>query len=542
MRILSGVEEADVVVVGGGPNGLICSNYLARCGLEVVVVEAGARLGGGLSTEEVTLPLFKHNLHAFFMRWIPNYKLWNDLRLGDSGLRMIMPLKQNALPTSDGRVLIAYSDPARTVESLSQFSTEDAKRFAQALEEATRISETVIEPLRFSPPVPEDQREERLRRSSDGRRFMEISSHSALDFTREMFETEEIRALVLFTCALRGYLPVLDVPGTGYVALQAVAGAVNCLICEGGSFELARALAAQLYRAGGRAVTGDAVADIVVDQGGAAGVVLQSGKRIDARKAVVSSVPAPITLLELVGRRHLDASMIDQLESYTWNGEALFGVHLALEDAPSFGDPDDGAAAVNLCLGYEDGADVERDMLEVRAGKIPSIAALHASVPTRSDPSQAPAGMHTAFGWQFVPLRPEGRDASHWTEEESRRQLDEMVDTWIRYAPNVATAELARAAHSPLDTERLLPSMRLGDRHHGLYHPDNTYELRPSADLAQYRTPIDRLYLCGASSHPGGSVNGLPGYNAAGVVAADIGSDRWWGPVDARDALAALAE
>lgn len=536
------MEEADVVVVGGGPNGLICSNYLARCGLEVVVVEAGRRLGGGLSTEEVTLPLFKHNLHAFFMRWIPNYKLWNDLGLGDTGLRMMMPLKQNALPRSDGRVLIAYSDPARTVESMSQFSTEDAKRFAQLLEEATRISERVIEPLRFSAPLPEDEREDRLRRSSDGRRFMDISEHSALDLTKEMFETEQIRALALFTCALRGYLPVLDVPGTGYVALQAVAGAVNCLICEGGSFELARALAAQLYRAGSRAVTGDAVAEIVISEGAAAGVVLQSGKRIAARRAVVSSVPAPITLLELVGPEHLDASLIDDLESYTWNGEALFGIHLALEDAPSFGDPDDGAAAVNLCLGYERSADVERDMLEVRAGKVPSVAALHASVPTRSDPSQAPEGMHTAFGWQFVPLRPEGRDSSYWSTDASRRQLDEMVGTWIRYAPNVATAEIARAAHSPLDTERLLPSMRLGDRHHGLYHPDNTYDRRPAADLSQYRTPIDHLYLCGASSHPGGSVNGLPGYNAAGVVAADLGRDRWWGPVDARDALAALSD
>jgi phytoene dehydrogenase-like protein len=541
MRILREPEAADVVVVGGGPNGLICANYLARCGLEVVVVEAAPKLGGGLSTEEVTLPLFRHNLHAFFMRWTPNYKLWNDLGLGGTGLRMIMPTKQNALPTSDGRVLIVYNDTARTLDSFSAFDKEDATRFAETLEEATRLSTAVIEPLRFSPPLPRDEREDILNRSADGRRFLALSRASALELTKDLFENEHIRALVLFMCALRGYLPVLDAPGTGYLVPQAVAGAVNCLIAEGGSYEVTRALAEQLYARGGRALSGSRVVAIEVENGCAAGVLLEEGRRVIARRAVVSNVPAPLTLLDLVGRTHLDESLVVALEDYGWNGEALFGAHLALSAAPSFGDPDDGAAALNLCLGYERSADVERDMEEVRAGRVPSAAALHASAPTRSDPTQAPSGMHTAFGWGFVPLRPDGRDASYWTEDASRRRLEAMVDTWIRYAPNVAGAELARAAHSPLDTFRSLPSMWQGDRHHGVYGPDNVYEHRPLDGLSQYRTPVDRLYLCGASSHPGGSVNGLAGYNAAGVVAGDLGVDLWWSPVNARDALMGLA-
>ena len=541
MRTLRSHEEADVVVVGGGPNGLVCANYLARAGLDVVVVEAGRRLGGGLSTEEVTLPLFKHNLHAFFMRWTPSYKLWTDLDLEETGLRMLMPEMQNALPTTEGRVLITYSDVERTLDAVAAFDRDDAVRLGALLEECARLSSTVVEPLRFSAPVAGEERDELLSRSADGRRFLEISSYSALDFVKDNFASEELRALLLFASALRGYLPVLDVPGTGYVVAQAITGLVNCLICEGGSYELARALAAQIYRCGGRMIAGDAVESITVRSGRAVGVELSGGAEISARRAVVSNVPAPQTLVDLVGREHLDSSLVDAMASYPWNAEALFGAHLALSEAPHFGDTTEGARALNLCLGYESSADVERDIAEVRRGEIPSFAALHASVPTRSDPSQAPPGRHTAFGWQFVPSRPGGETAEYWTDERSRRQLAQMVSTWARYAPNVAEAEMARAAHSPLDTQNHLPSMLYGDRHGGLYHPDNFYENRPSSALSNYRTPIEGLYLCGASSHPGGSVNGLPGYNAAEAVVDDLGLDKWWKPVDARAWLAELA-
>jgi phytoene dehydrogenase-like protein len=220
MRTLRGNEEADVVVVGGGPNGLVCANYLARAGLDVVVVEAGRRLGGGLSTEEVTLPLFKHNLHAFFMRWTPSYKLWTDLALEETGLRMLMPEMQNALPTAEGRVLITYSDVERTLDAVAAFDRDDAVRFGALLEECARLSSTVVEPLRFWSPVAGEERDELLSRSADGRRFLEISSYSALDFVKENFASEELRALLLFASALRGYLPVLDVPGTGLPRLR----------------------------------------------------------------------------------------------------------------------------------------------------------------------------------------------------------------------------------------------------------------------------------------------------------------------------------
>jgi phytoene dehydrogenase-like protein len=532
--------EADVVVIGSGPNGLVLANYLARAGLEVAVVECARTIGGGLSTAEVTLPLFKHNLHAFFMRWTPNYRLWTDLELGSTGVKMILPERQNALPTSEGRVLIAYNDPEGTKRSIAEFDAEDARNFATLLAESERLSATIVEPMRFAPPLATDERNELLSVSAEGRRFQQLSGMSALDVVKDNFRSDEMRALVLFTAALRGYLPVLDVPGTGYVVAQAIAGLINCRIVEGGSHQLALALAAQLYEHGGTIRTSNGAAEVTVVDGRATGVVLTDGSCVRARRAVVSNVPAPLTLLEMVGRNHLDSSVVGALESYTWNGEALFGTHLALDGPPSFGDRERGIEALNLCLGYESSADVERDLAEVRSGSIPSTVALHASVPTLTDPTQAPPGKHVAFGWQFVPSRPEGNDSSWWSEERRDKQRDAMVETWARYAPNIADIELARAAHSPHDTQLFVPSMFLGDRHHGSYHPENSYEFRPAPGLADYRTPIDGLYLCGSSNHPGGSVNGIPGYNAAGVVVRDLGIEPWWKPPDVRSHLRSL--
>lgn len=540
MQPSESLRQADVVVIGSGPNGLICANYLARAGLDVIVVESAPHIGGGLNTSEITLPLFKHNLHAFFMRWTPDYRLWSDLGLDKTGVRMITPDMQNALPTSEGRVLITYQDVERSAESISQFSAADATRFLELLDESQRLSHTVIEPLRFAPPLDVEERTSLLSSSAAGRRFLELSSASALDVIKENFESEEMRTLALFTSALRGYLPVLDVPGTGYVVAQAVAGLLNCAIVEGGSNQLATAMASRLYEEGGRIRTGAGVAEVNVENGRARGVTLGDGSSITASKAVVSNVPAPLTLLEMVGRDHLDSSLAEALDNYMWNGEALFGVHLALDEAPDFGDPSKGSHALNLCLGYESSADVERDLAEIREGKLPSAVAMHSSVPTLHDPSQSPPGMHTAFGWQFVPSRPDGKGASWWTDELRQRQLDDMVERWQQYAPNVAGAELARAAHSPQDTQLAVPSMLLGDRHHGSYHPDNSYENRPAPGLSDYRTPIDGLYLCGAANHPGGSVNGIAGYNAAGIVVDDLGLDKWWNPVDIREHLRSL--
>jgi phytoene dehydrogenase-like protein len=246
-------------------------------------------------------------------------------------------------------------------------------------------------------------------------------------------------------------------------------------------------------------------------------------------------------MLELVGPSHLDHALRDELAGYRWLEEALFGVHWALSDRPRFQSEvynPDVPQALNLALGYESSQDLVDGMEAIRATQSVENGPIHVSVPTIHDPTQAPAGSHTTFGWHFVP-GPSSR--GKWDGAAVAERVEAIVGTYERYASNIDSVTIGLASHSPDDTETRVMSMRGGDRHHGSFHPDNWGHARPTPLMPGYRTPIEGLYLCGASQHPGGSFHGQPGYNAAGVVAEDLGIEPWWGPREARAALGDLA-
>jgi phytoene dehydrogenase-like protein len=244
-------------------------------------------------------------------------------------------------------------------------------------------------------------------------------------------------------------------------------------------------------------------------------------------------------MLELVGRSHLDPSLADAMEGYRWNDEALFGTHYALADRPVFraeGYAADLPRALNFAFGYESSDDLVAHMEKVRHRELTAHGALHGSLPSLADPGQAPPGHHTAFGWHFVPSRGAWQERG-WTEEDGAERAAAIRACYERYAPGFEDLILAEYSHSPADTTARVPSMWYGDRHHGSYHPDNWGTQRPHPALSGYRTPIERLYLCGATQHPGGSFTGSPGYNAAGVIVSDLGIEPWWQAPDARVVL-----
>lgn len=531
-------DEVDGIFVGGGHNSMVCAAYLARAGLRVLVLEAAPRVGGGTTTEEVTLPLFKHNLHAYFVRWTPEYAVWKDLGLDRYSVRSIHPDVQNAVPFDGGeRALVTYSDLDRSVEEIARVSPRDADTYRRLHAEFSWLTRQIDTPLRFSPPIPPDELEKLLGASAAGRRYLELDRRSPLEVVLDSFEHEALRSLILFNVAVRGYLPILDVPGIGSIVALALSNSHQGRLIEGGTYEVASAIAAAVIEAGGAVVAGAPVASIEVTNGRAVGVELGDGRRVRAGRFVVSGAPAPITLLELVGASHLDPGLRDDLAGYRWLEEALFGVHWALKERPVFTSEaynPDVPRALNLALGYESSSDLVAHMEAVRRAQNILEGPVHVSVPTIHDPSQAPAGHHTTFGWHFVPGPP---TRGRWDDGAVADRVGAIVGSYRNYAPNLENATLALTSHSPDATEARIASMRGGDRHHGSFHPSNWGFSRPSADMPGYRTPIEGLYLCGASQHPGGSFHGQPGYNAAGVVAEDLGVDPWWRPVDARDAL-----
>ena len=534
-------ENIDGIFIGGGHNSMVCAAYLAKAGQKVLVLEASPQVGGGTTTDEVTLPNFRHNLHAYFVRWTPEYAVWNDLDLDRYGVTSIYPETQNAVPFDGGeRALVTYSDLDRSVAEIARLSAKDAETYRRLYTEYTELTQFVDTPMRFGPPLPADEMHELLSASKLGRKYLAMDTQTPLDIVRNAFETEVLRSLILFNVSVRGYVPNLDVSGIGSIVALALANSQGARLVEGGTYEVAKAIAAAVVDNGGTIMTDARVANINVTNGRATGVTLEDGRIFEANNFVASGAPAPITMLELLDAQHLEASLRDDLGEYRWLEEALFGVHWALSERPVFRAEAynaDVPRALNLALGYESSQDIEAHMHAVRAAENTDDAPMHVSVPTLHDPTQAPEGNHTTFGWHFVPGPPK---RGTWDASAVQERAETIVSTYTRYAPNLESATMDVSPHSPDATEQRISSMRGGDRHHGSFHPSNWGINRPTPQMPGYRTPIEGLYLCGASQHPGGSFHGQPGYNAAGVVADDLGVEKWWIPTDVRAALQAL--
>lgn len=537
-------DQVDGIFVGGGHNSLVAASYLTRAGLDVLVLEATDHTGGGVTTEEVTLPLFKHNLHAFFVRWTSEGRIWRDLDLDNCGVEAIYPDVQNAVPFDGGQdALLNYKHLGRSIEAIRRLSNADAEAYGKLHSEFGELIDRIDGPLRFAPPLPGEEQRERLGRSVLGRRYLAFADRSALDIVLDSFDNEPLRAMMLFNVAVRGYLAAIDAPGTGYCAVLALVNSHGGRLVRGGSAEMAKALTLSVYSGGGRLATRSRVGSIEVRGGRAVAVETTDGRKVRARKFIASNVPADQTLLDLVGSKHLDPELATALANHRGLEEGLFGVHYAMSRRPTFtaeAKQPEFPHALNLAIGYENTSDILADMEALKQRTLPDHTAIHASLPTVHDSSQAPRGAHTSFGWQFVASRNADNSDRAWGTDDDARQMERINNLYRQYAPDFDDCLLAAAAHSPTATGLQLTSMPRGDRHHGSYHPENWGENRPHPSLSSYRTPVEGLYLCGASQHPGGSFNGTPGFNAAGVIADDLGAEVWWTRSDPRAVLEAL--
>jgi phytoene dehydrogenase-like protein len=527
----------DAVVLGGGHNGLVLAAYLARAGLAVVVVERRHEVGGGLATlEEPTRPGFLHNPHAFFLRGITRMRWYRDLDLEAHGARLIEPELNVAMVTPDERVLHWWRDIERTAESVAAFSRKDADRLLAWHERFRPIVEHILEPEAASPPLPASERRRLLGRSAMGRRLLETAALSPLAFVKRELEHPVVQAGLLFFNGLREVDLRLEGFGHHIPALLASRGRAQMAV--GGSAALARALERAVTTAGGRIRTAAEPEAILVEQGRVAGVRLAGGEVLRA-PLVVSSLNPQQTFLDLLDGVPGLARLRARAQGFRYNLIApLFGLHLDLAERPRYraeeSHPElEGALMVIL------GLDRQERFLDIvhhhESGTVPPTV-MWGACPTRFDPSQAPAGRHTAFMWEKLPFRL-GGDPSSW-DLARESHGERMLALWRRHAPNLEGAVLARFTRSPLDVTRMLPNMRDGDLLVGAFAGGQVGDRRPFEGAGRYRTAVPGLYLCGSCCHPGGNVTGLPGYNAAQVVLADLGLE---GPLPEEPLPARLA-
>ena len=533
----------DGIILGTGHNALVLQAYLSRCGLRTVSLEQWDVPGGGLATiENPHVPGVFHNPHSFYHRGLDRMPWFRDLNLEAQGVRYIEPELNVALLTSDGRSVKWWTDFDKTRASFAEWSPADAAALTRWVEQFRPIVEHILIPEAQSPPLEPQVRTRLLRRSRLGRLLLEVSALSPLEFVTQNFSHDVVRAGLLFFNGLREV--DLRMRGFGHSIPALLASAAKAQMCVGGSARLAEGLVADIKAHGGEIRCGVEVERILVTQGRVNGVQLSDGHKIQATRFVASGLNPQQTFLDLMSESDAGPALSSSARGFRYNLLApLFGLHLALSEPPAYtaavDDPELNDAFMCI-LGLDRFSQFDEIVEAHEGGRIPPTVAW-GSCHTQFDHSQAAPGKHAAFLWEKLPYALRG-DASNWdTRRDAHGQ--ELLDVWRRYAPNLTDdVILDRFALSPADTVQRLPNMAQGDLLVGSFGNNQVGYNRPFAGAGCYRTPLQGLYLCGGSTHPGGNVTGLCGYNAASVIAADFGVGAWWNPPDVVAALNALAD
>jgi len=277
---------------------------------------------------------------------------------------------------------------------------------------------------------------------------------------------------------------------------------------------------------------------IVVENGRAVAVETAEGETFRANKFIVSSLNPHQTFLELLDESHLPKAVRDQVENFQYNLIApLFALNLNLTEAPHYtatAQYPELSRAFMVIMGLDHIDQYPEIVRHHEEGTIPPTV-MWGACPTLFDPSQAPPGHHTAFMWEKLPYRLNG-DPKNWDREREKHGR-KMLKLWEKHAPNLAGAVIDSFTRSALDVERCFPNMREGDLLVGAFTNDQIGYHRPFTGAGHYRAHLPGLYLCGSSSHPGGNITGLPGYNAAQVILADLGIKADWFPPPVSDRL-----
>src|SRR2546429_6868644 len=516
-------QHYDVIVIGGGHNGLVNAAYLAKAGKKVVVLERRHVLGGAAVTEEI-FPGFLFSECSYVVSLL-RPEIIRELDLPRHGLE-ILPLDGTFTPMPNGDHLWRVNDHTKTVREIRRHSRVDAEAYEEFSKMMVPMCRFVKPILSMIPPDPttlnpRDLKQflfllQRFRELSSDERYtlVQLMTMSSADFLDQWFETDVLKATMSASGIIGTFLGVRS-PGTAYVLLHHYMGEIDGAFrswgfARGGTGAISDAIASAAREAGVEIRVRSPVARIRVKDGHTTGVVLANGDEI-AADLVLSSVDPNLTFLKFIDAKELPGEFLDEVRRYKFRGSSG-KVNLALDALPAFrclpGDGPHlrGALSISPSVDY-----MERAYDQAKYGEFSRRPYIDMGIPTLTDPSVAPPGKHILSCFvQYAPYKL--RDGNWDAQREAFGNT--VVDTIAEYAPNIRDIILHKQVLTPLDLEREF-GLTEGNIFQGELTLEQLFFARPVPGWAQYTTPIRNLWMCGSATHPGGGIMGAPARNCA---------------------------
>jgi phytoene dehydrogenase-like protein len=524
-------NKYDAIVIGGGHNGLTTAAYLARAGKNVLVLERRHVLGGAAVTEEV-FPGFRFSVCSYVVSLL-RPEIIRDLDLPRHGLE-ILPLDGTFTPMPNSDYLWRVNDHGKTHREIARHSKLDAEaydEFGKAMQAMCRFVKPILGMV--PPDLATLNPKELMKLLFIGRRFQGMTSEdkynqvqlmtmSAIDFLDQWFETDVLKATMSASGIIGTFLGVRS-PGTAYVLLHHYMGEIDGAFrswgfARGGTGAISNAIADAAREAGAEIRVESGVAQIIVKNGKARGVVLANGDEIQA-SIISSSVDPRLTFTKFIEPGVLRQDFLEEVRRYKFRGSSG-KVNLALDALPNFkcmpgpGAHLRGAISISPSVEY-----MEKAYDDAKYGNFSRHPYIDMVIPTLTDPSVAPPGKHILSCFvQYAPYKL--RPGLNWDEQKGAFG-DNVINTIAEYAPNIKDIILHRQVLTPLDLERDF-GLSEGNIFQGELSLEQLFFLRPVPGWAQFRSPIRNLYMCGSATHPGGGIMGAPGRLAALEILKDF--------------------
>jgi phytoene dehydrogenase-like protein len=516
----------DVVVIGGGHNGLVNAAYLAKAGKKVLVLERRGVLGGAAVTEEI-VPGFLFSECSYVVSLL-RPEIIRELNLPHYGLE-ILPLDGTFSPMLNGDYLWRVNDHAKTQREIRRHSRLDAEAYDEFSKMMTPMCRFVKPMLSMIPPDPttlnpKDLKQlhfmlQRFRELSSDERYtlIQLMTMSAADFLDQWFETDVLKATMSASGIIGTFLGIRS-PGTAYVLLHHYMGEIDGAFrswgfSRGGTGQISNSIAAAARELGVEIRTNAPVGEILNKNGRATGVVLQSGEEIRCN-VVSSSVDPHHTFLSFMDAKDLPSDFVASIKRYKFRGSSG-KVNIALSALPNFkalpGTGPHLRGAISISPGMEY---MERAYDDAKYGRYSQRPYVDMVIPSLTDPSVAPPGKHVLSCFvQYAPYK-----LAQGTWDDHREAFgNNVINTIAEHAPNIKDIIIEKQVLTPLDLEREF-GLTQGNIFQGELSLEQLFFLRPVPGWAYYRTPIDNLYMCGSATHPGGGIMGANGRIASQVI------------------------